>query len=102
MSCLIHFVNDFVKFSKNIQTLSRILNIVSHLNLHLVEYPDCDLKTRKLVVKLLNGFKNNTKQFKLTIFDFQGYLRGHASIDVFLGRELELKKMNELADTIIE
>ena len=40
----------------------------------------------------LIGFKENSRQFKMTILDFQSVMRGTGSPDLFIGREIQLNK----------
>mmetsp|Transcript_1226 Transcript_1226/g.1110 ORF Transcript_1226/g.1110 Transcript_1226/m.1110 type:complete len:186 (+) Transcript_1226:568-1125(+) len=50
-------------------------------------------KIKELFIKCLAGFRNHPKEFKLTIMEFHSILRGSATEDVFIGRELKLVKL---------
>lgn len=54
------------------------------------------------LIKFLLGFRSNSRQFKMTIIDFQAIMRGTASADIFISREIQLQKMNEADIEVIE
>lgn len=55
---------------------------------------------KKVFKKWLIGFKDHGKQFKLTILDFQAVMRGTASEDAFIGRELKLNELTQQNEII--
>lgn len=55
---------------------------------------------KQVFIKWLFGFKNHSRQFKLTIIEFQALMAGTCSEDVFIGRELKLNEILKSNDII--